>query len=388
MKNKVGLLLLLVISLILGTSNVSAKSFATFEKGDLVKITVKNDEVKNFYVLSDSSETDEYVIAISDDVLGDAFFNEVTSSDFALSTASAKLIELTSTWINPIEIKLPSVRDINSSYVVSKDLNEIFSTPNYFMGESYWLSDIAVDGEAFFPIVVSNWNTFSAVHTTTSSSPENSGKIRPVIKVSKNFVEGGIILSENEKSCYDFGIKVLENYFEEPGQEKVLVSGTELTLTCRSHMIKLTCENGVVSGDNSNLSVDKYIFNNYIYDGIFRGANPLFANEYDELEMMYNNTNISQEELNKIINRLEAMDKEFASYTFEKNNFEAKLEDDYYIVAFKYDFKNGFIPNQIQTVENPSTGLDSVFIKSIGVIVLFGGIYLLSKKITNFPKSI
>jgi len=200
-------LLLAILLLSVGLITVDAKTYTSYKKGDKITVNVNDSTKLDFYVIEDSST--EAVTAIYDGVLGDDFYFGPTTNSIAGSTAESKLKELTSTWKNPTEIRLVKASEIISGIKVSTDTSEDFTEPSYFnMGKSYWTQDVTVNGDKYYPLVVTSWITYSQLHSAIEGAPSSTGAIRPVITVLKDNVVDGISEEADPTDINSFKIDV------------------------------------------------------------------------------------------------------------------------------------------------------------------------------------
>lgn len=193
---KFNYLLIVILLLFVGMVNVDAKTYTSYKRGDKISVNINEESKLDFYVIENSNE--EFVTAIYEGVLGDDFYFAPTTNSITGSEAETKLNELTSAWNNPTEIRLIKATEVISGVDVTEDLDQDFSEPSYLnIGKSYWTQDVVANGDIYYPILVTSWITYSNLHATQPGAPSSGGAIRPIITISKEYVEGGV--KEEEK---------------------------------------------------------------------------------------------------------------------------------------------------------------------------------------------
>lgn len=275
MKKEKNILLLLIsiISIfIFNNHNVNATNhdyYKSYRYGDLVTIKLNENETKEFYIIADSTTSQNTVYAISKTVLGDGFSFTPKNSEFKDSLIDQQLKSLTVSWKTPRSIDLIGIANVNNNSIFQGD------------GASYWTNTITTEAAEFFPHIVKvnknedNSLTAAVLKITDANREDNKAYIRPVITVDKSYIieknnnEQDNTANDNNnqdesKTFWDILIKKLSS-----GLTSSTLSHTENTLTIinkdeldNTYTSNFTYKDGVLS----LVPVDNVTLNQALYD--------------------------------------------------------------------------------------------------------------------------
>lgn len=182
------------------------EEFAAYNIGDQVAVQLNDSDTETFYVLKQSSTTEEFVTLFAPKNIGtSAFNNDLTDgNEYHGSLIESKLNELTTSWTNVKEKRLITVDEIVATGLTSKqqcgpsenDVCDFINEDSWLnSNEIYWTMTKATNDERYVYHVGSGgaidihivgyepggkWNENGTLFA-------NFG-IRPVIKISKNYV--------------------------------------------------------------------------------------------------------------------------------------------------------------------------------------------------------
>lgn len=375
---------------------VDAKTYTAYEVGDKVSINVNDTEKKDFYVISESDETSTTVTAVYEDVLGEMMWFGPTSAGLSGSQAEANLKTLTANWNNPTEIRLLKGSEILKDFVVSVNVSEDFTTPTYFnIGKSYWTQDVAVNGEIYYPLLVTTWNTYSNIHASTNNAPASGGYIRPVVTVSKDYVVGGLVEEDIDyqqvwkEFIEKFQKTELIHYWEDEEIE-VDVDYTDTTMT--------------VTMTDTELN-ETYVTNFVYEDGVVKYVPIGTVNEDNLAQAIYNQlwivnciytiSDIKGYDVEQVLEDLETENNyniEIEGLIYKTKNYNYSETSDSgsvdinldYATDFQLDIVNGIeiyeTGNNVGKVDNPKTGISFPIGIAVMALIVSGGIFLLRNK--------
>ena len=262
MKKKIFTLIFMISLLLCSFNVVKATDLASFKKGDLIEVELNKNLKGNFYVISDSNNNDLYVEAVYDGVLGEEFTYEPTSDKFdsMSNTAYNKLNTLTKDWTNTEQVRLLNANEIYSKVDLTKAVNHEFTKPDYFnINKNYWTQSIVKNDGVFMPVLVTNRNTYSNLHTTVKDASASKAAIRPVVKIVKTFVTNGITNIPKTWDEYVKGFEKFINSHLNDSMYTVEITHTENTLDVsifaeeETISAKFNYQNGVlIANDEKN----------------------------------------------------------------------------------------------------------------------------------------
>jgi len=383
---------ILFLILFIGFSSVGAISYTEYKAGDKITVNVNDSTKLDFYVIQDS--VSENVTAIYDGVLGESFWFGPTTGSLTGSIAETKLNELTFNWDNPTEIRLIRVSEINSDFNPTIDLSEDITSPSYYdIGESYWTQDVAVNGELYYPILVTTFNVFSNVHSVVSSEgPASSAAIRPVITVSKEYVVDGTYISEDEKIWNNFVDKFKKTDLVETFEDGSLtITSTENSMRIESidsdnvsTITNFSYNKGILTLIPSNNDLDAFGQILWVGNSLI-ALSDLKNYDFDKLDKWLECVNPNELKLEK--DGIEVKTEKF-QYTEDENGLTVNMSGDK-ILSFKLDIKNGlksFNPNNNsqKPVENPKTGKNLGYGVLLIIILLSAVSYIIIRKKSKF----
>lgn len=234
MKKRIFKILLVLFTLFIGVNKASAYelSYKTYKAGDEVEIVLNEGLSEKFYVLED---TGEEIVAIYKDVLGEMFWFNPTTNGLKGSEAEKKLNDLTKEWDYADEITLLDATQIKKDIKVEEDEEYDFSEPKYLhIGKSYWTKTVVDDNGNYYPYVVTNWNTYSNLHTTQNTAPASGGYIRPVIKITKLYVKDAVVKPKTFEEFVEGFEKFVKSEFSDQKiniETKILEGGLNIKVS-------------------------------------------------------------------------------------------------------------------------------------------------------------
>ena len=373
---------------------VDAKTYTAYEVGDKISVNVNETEKKDFYVISESDESSTTVTAVYESVLGEEMWFGPISAGLSGSEAETSLKTLTASWNNPTEIRLIKGSEILNDFVVSRDVSVDFSATSYFnIGKSYWTQDVFVNGEIYYPVLVTSWISYSNIHTTQKDAPASKGYIRPVITISKDFVVGGV--SKDDENYQEEWKNFVEKYqktelmsYWNDGEISTVVTYNDTTMTVTMTDVELN---------------ETYVTNFVFEDGVVKyvpigtvDENNLTQAIYDQvwvINCLYTISDIKGYDIDKIAEDLEEKDNvdiegliyktQIYKYSEkdESGNIDITLD---YATDFQLDIVNGIktyeIGDNTDKVDNPKTGISFPIVIVVMAIIVCGGIFSLRNK--------
>ena len=218
MKNMKKIIFVSLFSLILifGVNNVQAKEkYSSYNKGDKITVNVNDNDKLDFYVIENSGSDSDKVTAIYESTLGDPITYKPGTDGYEGSSVQKKLNELTNSWSNVISKRLlkadeviPGITDVE----LKKLTVEKFEEPSYlFSVKEYWVSDCLIEDKAIYTFTVECFSEAVgfgvlgvAIFDEYNEEEPSTANIRPVITVSKKYVDGGVIIPEEDKIWKEF----------------------------------------------------------------------------------------------------------------------------------------------------------------------------------------
>ena len=413
------------IALILGVTNVEAKSYTSYNAGDKITVKVNDNTNLDFYVMEDS---DDKVKAIYKGTLGTniKWPEQMTTSTctFEGSVVDLALKERTANWSNVTNITLPTANDIvgEFDYTSINALEELGQRTNpegFGMVHLDNLTGIpfyALNNEAgtkLFTNSVISYSDSSSTHCEIYVygyaitdfpyfylSVYQEGSIRPIVTVSKDYVVGGSYVSEEETLWNNFvsefkKTSVIE-YLEDAGNT-INITSTDNTLKIEmsdgtnNWTTNFTYANGILtyvpSISDENKLIDSIWVGNTMttlagikgYDGEKLSAWLESKNDFD---LIKDGIEFIETEL-EINESGSGVDFSMSSTAF--SSFKLDIKNG--LKTFKSEFGSENSNEQNEVVKNPKTGLFT----GVGVVgtvgVLSFGAYLILKKKNAFPKA-
>lgn len=204
MKKIIGMLMIMAL-LFTGINTVSAERGVSYKVGDLITVQISDTETRQFYIIEDSTSSENSVLALSKDFLGaPVIYHEVVSGSidpmvpdgcyvktWATSNLKVVLETRTSGWTNVTAVSLLSIEQIET--ILGKTIqsstqvnSESFSTSSFLYGTNvyYTMSVAQYQPNASLCDV---WVINSS--TVTQGTGCNEKEVRPVIEVDKEFIK-------------------------------------------------------------------------------------------------------------------------------------------------------------------------------------------------------
>ena len=234
MKNMKKIIFVSLFSLILmfGVNSVQAKEqYSSYNKGDKITVNVNDNDKLDFYVIENSGSDSDKVTAIYKNALGSPIVWNYANSEcnYDNSVVAQELKKRTSSWSYASNIKLPSAVDIVGSdfdYASESALEQLgastnpegfgmihlenISTSPFYALENYGPTDYYTSSVLFKAEEGCNIYHYGYAQTRFSflyvivANLEKESNIRPVITVSKKYVDGGVIIPEEDKIWKEF----------------------------------------------------------------------------------------------------------------------------------------------------------------------------------------
>lgn len=190
-------------------------SYNSYNIGDKVAVKLNDSTVLNFYVLKDSSKSDEFVTLFAEKNIGTSAFNTdyTDGNEYKGSLIESKLNELTSSWTNVKEKRLITVDEINATGLTTKEQcgpseNDLCDTVNAnswlkYNDEFYWTMTKAEsngnvqydEGRYIYYVDLSGSITGHIVGYKPGGEWNKNGNffdnfgIGPVIEISKKYIK-------------------------------------------------------------------------------------------------------------------------------------------------------------------------------------------------------
>lgn len=206
------------LSLILGVNTINADTnYSSYNAGDKITVNVNASEKQEFYVIEASDSSSDKVVAVTASVMGEAMEygpGPDTSNPFEGSAIQNKLNELTSTWTNIISKRMLEINEV----VPDADLTAFnlisFEEPSYLCNieesTKYWVSTKSkkISSLIIVPYVwrltAKNCYLDSTIVAGYDNDNVPKAYLRPAITVSKEYVEDGIVVPEEDKVWKEF----------------------------------------------------------------------------------------------------------------------------------------------------------------------------------------
>lgn len=206
------------LSLILGVNTINADTnYSSYNAGDKITVNVNASEKQEFYVIEASDSSSDKVVAVTASVIGEAMEygpGPDTSNPFEGSAIQTKLNELTSTWTNIISKRMLEINevvpdaDLTVFDIKTFESSYLCNLENY---SEYWVSTKSknLSSSIYVPYVYQQSSQSCYLSTTIVAGEGLSGDppkayLRPVITVSKEYVEDGIVVPEEDKVWKEF----------------------------------------------------------------------------------------------------------------------------------------------------------------------------------------
>ena len=384
--------LFFLISL-LGINTIKADTnYNSYNAGDKITVNVNTSEKQEFYVIEASDNSSDKVVAVTASVMGEAMEygpGPDTSNPFEGSAIQTKLNELTSTWTNIISKRMLEINevvpdaDLTVFDIKTFESSYLCNLENY---SEYWVSTKSknLSSSIYVPYVYQQSSQSCYLSTTIVAGEGLSGDppkayLRPVITVSKEYVEDGIVVPEEDKIWKEFVNKL--NYllvFEDNDTYRIIIDSGDDFLDILVH-------NNV---NNTNWTISfKYADGILTYVPSANEKDLIFADEF-----IYSCINVISEmkgyDADKLLSWLSNQDNltiDADGIQFSKKKVD-KVDDsetlngvipDKYFDSFKLDIKNGIktfkvdndLPSDVdeEITDNPKTG--SVMIIGITALV-------------------
>lgn len=395
MKNMKKIIFVALFSLIslLGINTIKADAnYNSYNAGDKITVNVNASEKQEFYVIEASDSSSDKVVAVTASVIGEAMEygpGPDTSNPFEGSAIQTKLNELTSTWTNIISKRMLEINEV----VPDADLTvfdiKIFESSylcNLENYSEYWVSTKSknLSSSIYVPYVYQQSSQSCYLSTTIVAGEGLSGDppkayLRPVITVSKEYVEDGIVVPEEDKIWKEFVNKLNHLLvFEDNDTYRIIIDSGDDFLDILVH-------NNV---NNTNWTISfKYADGILTYVPNTNEKDLIFADEF-----IYSCINVISEmkgyDADKLLSWLSNQDNltiDADGIQFSKKKVD-KVDDsetlngvipDEYFDSFKLDIKNGIktfkVDNDLlsdadeEITDNPKTG--SVMIIGITALV-------------------
>ena len=408
MKNMKKIIFVSLFSLILmfGVNSVQAKEqYSSYNKGDKITVNVNDSDKLDFYVIENSGSESDKVTAIYESTLGDPITYKPGTDGYEGSSVQKKLNELTNSWSNVISKRLlkadeviPGITDVE----LKKLTVEKFEEPSYlFSVKEYWVSDCLIEDKAIYTFTVECFSEAVgfgvlgvAIFDEYNEEEPSTANIRPVITVSKKYVDGGVIIPEEDTIWKEFVNKLNDLLvFEDNDTYRIIIDSGDDFLDILVH-------NNV---NNTNWTISfKYADGILTYVPSTNEKDLIFADEF-----IYSCINVISEmkgyDADKLLSWLSNQDNltidadgiQFSKKKVGKVNDSETLSGvvpDEYFDNFKLDIKNGIktfkVVNDLPSVEgdeittNPKTGSFIIGITALVCILSFGlCLYFTNKKI-------
>jgi hypothetical protein len=188
------LLSLFICVFLVGISTVDAKTYANYKVGDTIRVHVNDTEVREFYVVKNSTTTEDLVSAIAKE---DSYPEKYT-----FENAVQKVEEYQNSWKNINRVELPKFMDLLGFDPNTVCTEGTFTEAKflYTTKTTYWMADEEKDcdnmeseedeGKAHWAIGSDLYRT-EGIYSTYQDKVDLA--IRPAIQVSKTYIEGGVI---------------------------------------------------------------------------------------------------------------------------------------------------------------------------------------------------
>lgn len=381
------------LSLILGVNTINADTnYSSYNAGDKITVNVNASEKQEFYVIEASDSSSDKVVAVTASVIGEAMEygpGPDASNPFEGSAIQNKLNELTSAWINIISKRMLEINEV----VPDADLTAFnlisFEEPSYLCNieesTKYWVSTKSkkISSLIIVPYVwrltAKNCYLDSTIVAGYDDDSVPKAYLRPVITVSKEYVEDGIVVPEEDKIWKEFVNKLNHLLvFEDNDTYRIIIDSGDDFLDILVH-------NNV---NNTNWTISfKYADGILTYVPSTNEKDLIFADEF-----IYSCINVISEmkgyDADKLLSWLSNQDNltiDADGIQFSKKKVD-KVDDsetlngvipDEYFDSFKLDIKNGIktfkVDNDLlsdadeEITDNPKTG--SVMIIGITALV-------------------
>lgn len=196
-------------------NNEKEAKYKSYNIGDKVTVKLNDSTESTFYVLKQSSETDENVTLFAEKNIGTSAFNTdyTDGNEYKGSLIESKLNELTSTWTNVKEKRLITVDEINATGLTTKEQcgpseNDLCDTVKanswlIYNDEFYWTMTKAEsngnvkydEGRYIYYVDLGGSITGHIVGYKPGGEWNKNGNffdnfgIRPVIEISKKYIK-------------------------------------------------------------------------------------------------------------------------------------------------------------------------------------------------------
>lgn len=181
MKKKI-IVVLLVVMCFMFIGNVKAlKMYNDFSPEDKVNVYLNENATGEFTVIDDEPE---YIAAIYNTHYGDE------NSLYEYQEAKKLIDKIKNDWILVDSVHFLSANDIVNKF----DNTDVeFRSPSWAMTNfPYWTSTVADLNGKQTPFYIENWPEYSMIKSGVSGSLNTKAYVRPVIRIKKSYVKGGV----------------------------------------------------------------------------------------------------------------------------------------------------------------------------------------------------
>lgn len=385
------------IALILGVTNVEAKSYTSYNAGDKITVKVNDNTNLDFYVMEDSDDENNTVKGLS--------YNFVDDNIYTFAEAETKINELKISWTGLKTLSIPDVQSLLGQDVTLNDetSQSNFTSPTWVSPvtsdwKQYWLSDVPFQN---YHAVISGLDTRlnSQFHVVAKKDTEKNN-IRVMVTVSKENVIGGITVTEDDKIWENFvsefkKTSVIE-YLEDAGNT-INITSTDNTLKIEmsdgtnNWTTNFTYANGILTYVPSISDENKLIDSIWVGNAVSTLAT---IKGYDQEKLSAwleskNNFDLIKDGIEFIETEIETNESgSGVDFSMTSNAFSSfKLDIKNGLKTFKSESGSENSNEQNEVVKNPKTGLFTGVGVAGTVGVLSFGAYLILKKKNAFPKA-
>lgn len=375
---------LFALVFMIGFSNVSAKTYTSYKEGDKITVNVNGTSKVDFYVVSDSDSSKNKVEAISKTAQG------------GLIEQSQINYDLLDEWTNVEGMRSINANQISSSFIFQNSLE--FKAPAWAITDfPYWTNDFitTIEGKNI-RYYVRNQGDYSEIALANAGSDGVAIKayLRPVITVDKEFVVGGVTLSEDDKLWQKFTDKfkttdLVKELKEVSGNEVNFISTLDslkvmLKSDGKEYVTNFTYSNGVLTYVPSSTDEEKIVDSIWIHNCVLALSNMKGYDYKKVVEWLNERTDF----------KLATDGIEFTLKDLNISSGDSSVTLESAFTAFKLDIKNGLKDfktsndNKEETVENPKTGLEVLGLGTLLILCIGSIIYIKMRKYSKFPQSL
>lgn len=217
----------MLLTFLIGSWNVDAKTYTNYMAGDMVEVHVNDTETKAFYVIKDSSTEEDSVLAIAK--------SDSYPEQYTYENAIEEIAKYKNSWKNVSVVNFPKLVDLIGVDAKTTCDAGTFTKLEflYKTGYTYWTGD-AFDENKICDTQEKTgyWAIGTDLYKTEGKYSVYVGEVtltvRPEIQVSKEYIEGGMIEDKedtkptpDEKPSQDTNINT-------GNKQKVYVDGTAI----------------------------------------------------------------------------------------------------------------------------------------------------------------